>query len=1071
MAMIELPHPLKKLLEDSQLQPHIRDYANRVSEILADNKLPFFPDYTDHGVEHINQVLLSEVELVPKDVWTNCTKDSDPKLLNAEDAVVLIGATLLHDIAMHLRPYGFLELVGETSHFRPLPWFKDEQEDHAADRPWRELWLDYQREARRFSDRDLGNIIGLESVRQGWKFDKLPENTGQWERNHCLIIGEFIRRHHARLAHEIAMYGFPGLEVGSNEGQFPALGEKGNHLQRWADLIGLAARSHGLSLRVCQAYLNQSPIYSEELKPGGSAVFYPMALLRVADYLQIDRQRTPTALLKLRNPQSPISVQEWSKHLAVQGISASKHNPYSKTITVSQDISLAVYLQLRDLLAGLQAEMDHATAVLDEVYGRCTDLGLHQLNLATRRIVSNLHSPAFRDKLPYVPERTGFAADPNLLTLLVEPLYGNEPSVGVRELMQNAVDAVRELHVWCETRGRAVESLDLPEQDSDVQIDFIKREDGTWFLRVTDKGIGMTADTIQNYFLRAGASFRQSKEWSKEFLDEEGKPKILRAGRFGVGAFAVFLLGSSFRLLTRHAGETKNNGYSVEASADSQLIEIVKRKGLHVGTTIEVNISSESISKLQLEKNEHKYFESRSLSTVDWFCWDWPIVGRRVIQEGKPETLHQKYSAPIPTKNLSAEWSVINPKGFDAVYWTFDDYPNLTCNGLLIGKTGYTSHNECFTWPEKKRLVCPNIAILDSAANLPLTTQRYELSDKNLPFINELWRDVILSFIAHALICGPTSRSEAHLPENQATSYPLQVNELKESEGLFSDKFRWCSTSHAFIPIDAWLYSLLESSVCFVSGLVNITHNNPYQSFTLSSVLPDSYDCFLSCNFHFKRDRNDEIDNWNRRMLCDYLSKHFTDIFQAFEQKAPVGQILICLPGTWQQESIGEFTSEVFEEVFEFLNEEADDEQTLLSFPTKLDELVDDLYFHENISFGNSKPRNAKDQYFSFQTGIESEYLPTEQLIESLENQNNDVSHDVIQFIVEIKTEPRNTKPETQLAKIWNECLGPNPIPFDPIARRDLIEKGRQHPELKIHIEKWEEMKRTGSKWVVGGEN
>ena len=81
-----------------------------------------------------------------------------------------------------------------------------------------------------------------------------------------------------------------------------------------------------------------------------------------------------------------------------------------------------------------------------------------------------------------------------------------------------------------------------------MQIDFIRRDDETWFLRVTDKGIGMTCETIQNYFLRAGASFRQSADWAKEFLDEHGQPRVLRAGRFGIGIFAVFLLGPKFRL-------------------------------------------------------------------------------------------------------------------------------------------------------------------------------------------------------------------------------------------------------------------------------------------------------------------------------------------------------------------------------------------------------------------------------------------------------------------------------------------------------------------------------------------
>ncbi len=37
------------------------------------------------------------------------------------------------------------------------------------------------------------------------------------------------------------------------------------------------------------------------------------------------------------------------------------------------------------------------------------------------------------------------AADADLLKLLIEPLYGNRFEIGLRELIQNSVDAVREL--------------------------------------------------------------------------------------------------------------------------------------------------------------------------------------------------------------------------------------------------------------------------------------------------------------------------------------------------------------------------------------------------------------------------------------------------------------------------------------------------------------------------------------------------------------------------------------------------------------------------------------------------
>ena len=128
--MIAFPSELTNLLEGSGYASPLRALADRVGEILNDNKLPFFPDYTDHGIDHVNRVLRSEVSLVPSDVWNE-------NVLCDADAAVIIGATLLHDIAMHLRVDGFLEVIAGDTRFVPLTWFCENQLGHRADRPWK----------------------------------------------------------------------------------------------------------------------------------------------------------------------------------------------------------------------------------------------------------------------------------------------------------------------------------------------------------------------------------------------------------------------------------------------------------------------------------------------------------------------------------------------------------------------------------------------------------------------------------------------------------------------------------------------------------------------------------------------------------------------------------------------------------------------------------------------------------------------------------------------------------------------------------------------------------------------
>ena len=131
----------------------------------------------------------------------------------------------------------------------------------------------------------------------------------------------------------------------------------------------------------------------------GTAVLYPMALLRVADYLRLISNEL------LRSYSNSISLKAQSqcrsgKNTGPCSRIGPANDPRGKMVSVSTDLSLSLYLQLRDLLSGLQSEMDHSTAVLDEAYGTMTELGLHQLNLVTRRVYSNLQSPQFAIAFP-----------------------------------------------------------------------------------------------------------------------------------------------------------------------------------------------------------------------------------------------------------------------------------------------------------------------------------------------------------------------------------------------------------------------------------------------------------------------------------------------------------------------------------------------------------------------------------------------------------------------------------------------------------------------------------------------
>ena len=179
-------------------------------------------------------------------------------------------------------------------------------------------------------------------------------------------------------------------------------------------------------------------------------------------------------------------------------------------------------------------------------------------------------------------------ASAELLHLLVGPLYGNRPTVGARELIQNAVDASLEMKFQvAKTSGGVAYS-------PCVEVELEVSEDGDGHFRVTDNGVGMSLDTVERYFLTAGASFRRSAWWAAAYSDEMGASEVRRSGRFGVGALAVFLIGPVVTVTTRSFLDQTGYGLRFEISLDNDLVE-VKRIRCEVGTSISVKISEKHV--------------------------------------------------------------------------------------------------------------------------------------------------------------------------------------------------------------------------------------------------------------------------------------------------------------------------------------------------------------------------------------------------------------------------------------------------------------------------------------------
>ncbi len=121
----------------------------------------------------------------------------------------------------------------------------------------------------------------------------------------------------------------------------------------------------------------------------------------------------------------------------------------------------------------LQYELDSCWAVFGEVYGRFYPLS--QLGFTLRRIRSDLDETGAEVIAgDFVRNRFSFeSAGAELLKIFAEPLYGVNPNFSVRELVQNAVDAVLEMRALAEKGGYVVPMF---KQESDVVVSLCGNE-------------------------------------------------------------------------------------------------------------------------------------------------------------------------------------------------------------------------------------------------------------------------------------------------------------------------------------------------------------------------------------------------------------------------------------------------------------------------------------------------------------------------------------------------------------------------------------------------------------------
>jgi Histidine kinase-, DNA gyrase B-, and HSP90-like ATPase len=265
-------------------------------------------------------------------------------------------------------------------------------------------------------------------------------------------------------------------------------------------------------------------------------------VLRLADAAHLDKRRAPTFLKALRDPKGE-SLPHWTFQAKLHQLQR-KHDRLVYTGEAFAPGEAAAWWLCCDVLRMVDAE-------LRQVDNLSADLNRDRF--AARGVLGAEHPQLLANYIPtegWLPVDASVKAT-DIATLVQKlggrELYGDDGTVPLRELIQNATDAVRARRVL-EGRGPTWGNV----------VVRLGRDDGGPWIEVKDNGVGMSQNVVTGPFLDFGTSFWSTPDAVREF------PSLLSAGfestgRYGIGFFSVFMWGDRVRVTTRRYDEAKGD--------------------------------------------------------------------------------------------------------------------------------------------------------------------------------------------------------------------------------------------------------------------------------------------------------------------------------------------------------------------------------------------------------------------------------------------------------------------------------------------------------------------------------
>ena len=350
-------------------------------------------------------------------------------------------------------------------------------------------------------------------------------------------------------------------------------------------------------ITLCHSH-GEDAVYLNKQDPGGERILpdglyykdqrlnlqYCAAILRLADILDFDAERTPSVLFRSlgiedkKLPGFKVSLKEWKKQMSVCSIVFSDNEIEVHSHCDSPSIEKAV----NEMCDTIGREIRDTSSFISRAPKDVFDIYKLSLPLQVRPVVTRI---GYADK-----QYSIHLDESSIMTLLMgENLY-DRAQVALRELLQNSIDA-------CVLLSK-LEDKYSPE----ISVSVSRDSDERLWIMVRDNGIGMDDNVLSNYFFNIGKSYYKSADF-KTFSAKNSIRGFTPISRFGIGILSVFMIGDALKVTTQNNYSSRSDTRHRVIFIDSESLAVVHESAKREqGTTIELRLKMEQSDDKQVQR-------------------------------------------------------------------------------------------------------------------------------------------------------------------------------------------------------------------------------------------------------------------------------------------------------------------------------------------------------------------------------------------------------------------------------------------------------------------------------------